>query len=125
MLLLNIFSVLNFYKYIIKDYEICDSLKYKISYCVFYRSYYTLQEIVKSNTDFCKNKYLKLDNKTFRNAIFHYNLQGKLNENELDEDDIYYGLLRKQLNLTTDEFKENIDNYIDEMSNEIRLLIFS
>lgn len=129
LLLLNILSVLNFYKYIIKDYKICDSLKYRIGYCVFYRSYYNLQEIIKSNTDFCKikivlDKYSKLDNRTFRNGIFHYNLQGKLKENELDYNDIYCGVLKKQLDLTTDEFKENIDNCIDEMSNEIGSLIF-
>lgn len=126
LLLLNIFSTINFYKYIISEFDICDSLKYRIAYCIFYKTYSDLKEISKENKDFndifAINKYTLLYNKDFRNNMFHYNFQNDLEE--IDENEMYYGLINKQLKITEEEFKKILNDYINEIHIIINEMIF-
>ena len=68
------------------------------------------------------NKFSLLYNKNFRNNMFHYNFQNDLDE--IDENEMYYGLINKQLKMTEEEFKELLNDYINEIHIIINTIIF-
>lgn len=126
LFLLDILSVLNFYNLIIREANICESLKYRIGYITFYRTYHNLNKILDKKVEMkfnnlnkiCK-KYNVLDNRVFRNGMSHYNIVDKLDIIDLKPNEMYLGLINKYLKMDDLYFKNALDNYCEELSNEI------
>ncbi len=130
LFLLDNLSILNFCKLILLNSDICDSLKYRMAYISFYRTYHNLLKLFEKEINckfkrinlICKN-YSLLDERTFRNGMCHYNIIDKLEENEIIKDELYYGLISKYLKINDSEFKTFLINYFDELSLEIEKVI--
>ncbi|MBQ8892117.1 MAG: hypothetical protein IJ068_04615 [Bacilli bacterium] len=125
---LDILSILNFCKEIIYYFEICDELKYRIFYLAFYRTYHNTIKLVEKDDKYLNinnilKKYYNLDNKVFRNAMFHYNITDKINSNEIKFDQMYYGIIFKYLKMSDIEYKKSIINYFTELSSAISNII--
>lgn len=130
LFILDNLSILNFYNLIIRNFNICDSLKYRIAYVSFYRTFYNLNKLFEKSFDekleginkICK-KYSCLDNRIFRNGICHYNITDKLDNSDIDRNEMYLGLIKKYLKIDELTFKNMLNNYYSELSNEIENLI--
>lgn len=128
LLLLNILCPLNYYKYIIRSFNISKSLKYRIAYIVYNRTYNNLFKIAEKNklNSVLKllDKYNYLNNVDFRNKIFHYDIYNEISDNEFVKEEMYLGLIKKELKVSEKKYIKDIDNYIDDLSIEIEKIIF-
>ncbi|MGN1338643.1 MAG: hypothetical protein ACI4WW_09250 [Candidatus Coprovivens sp.] len=129
LLLLNALCSLNYYKYLIREFSISNSLKYRIAYIVFSRTFNNLYKITEKNGLISiltiLKKYDYLNDKKFRNKIFHYDIYNEISANEFNKNDIYLGLTNKIFKITEKEYIEDIDNYIDDVSTIIEQTIFN
>lgn len=131
LFLLDILSIINFCNEIIYRFNISESLKYRILYIAYYRTYHNLNTIFNTNTDKLNNlklihdKYKILNNRIFRNAMFHYDFSDKINETELDDTELYFGLIKKYFKINQFEYKILIKNYFNDISSAIESIIFN
>lgn len=122
---LDILSIINYCIVIIDKFEICDELKYRIFYLAYYRTYHNLKIVVdNSSNDYLsikKNikKYEFLDNKNFRNSMFHYYLVDKLEENEIINDQMYLGIIYKYFGINDVDYKKQLKSYLKETSDSL------
>lgn len=120
LLLLNILCSINYYKYIIRNFNISNSLKYRIAYIVFSRTFNNLKEITDTNyltsIRVILDRYNCLNNKYFRNKMFHYDIYNDLTNKEFKGEEIYLGLINKYFNISEKEYMKIIDKYIDDIS---------
>ena len=65
------------------------------------------------------NKYEVLNNRAFRNCMFHYDISKTIEENEI-KDEMYIGIIRKCLNISDKEYIKLIDQYMNEMSKTLK-----
>lgn len=131
LFLLNILSIINFCNEIIYKFNISESLKYRILYIAYYRTYHNLNIIFAVNISELNNlklihsKYDVLNNRIFRNAMFHYDFTDKIDESELDETELYFGLIKKYFKINQFEYKNLIKNYFNDVSSIIQNIIFN
>lgn len=130
LFLLNTLSIINYCVEIIDTFNICDELKYRIFYITFYRTYHNMNTIVNDKHEYPQikkilNKYKTLDNRTFRNSMFHYDITDKLKPNEVNIDEMYYGIISKYLKMNDTTFKNNLKNYLVDASDEISKIILN
>lgn len=127
LLLLNILCPLNYYTYIIKKFNISSSLKYRFAYIIFCRSYNNLIEILKNNKLILIEKIIKkydyLNNKNFRNKIFHYDIHKLLQLENYNKNEIYLGLIKQELQVSQVKFMKDIDEYFIELADIIEKAI--
>lgn len=95
-------------------------LKYRLGYVVYDSTYGNILKVIeKSNNREIGEKiekYKCLDNRKYRNCMFHYNLVQDLEEKEI-KDEMYLGIIYKYLSITEDEYIKLIDGYMYEISN--------
>lgn len=129
LLLLNALCSLNYYKYLIRKFNISNSLKYRIAYIVFSRTFNNLYKITEINELqsilTILNKYSYLNNREFRNKMFHYDICNEISVHEFNENDMYLGLINKIFKISENDYIKDIDNYIDDISIEIEQTIFN
>ena len=119
---LDILSIINYCLIIIDKFEICDELKYRIFYLAYYRTYHNLKIVVNNNfNDYLSlkkiiKKYEFLNNRNFRNSMYHYYLVDKLEEDEIINDQMYIGIndtdYKKQLKSYLKETSDSLSEYI-------------
>ena len=71
------------------------------------------------------NKYAYLNNREFRNKMFHYDIYNEISVYEFNENDMYIGLINKIFKISENDYIKDIDNYIDDISIEIEQTIFN
>lgn len=122
---LDILSIINYCIVIIDKFEICDGLKYRIFYLAYYRTYHNLKIVVdNSSNDYLSikkiiKKYEFLDNRDFRNSMYHYYLLDKLEENEIVNDQMYLGIIYKHFGINDIDYKKQLKSYLKETSNSL------
>ena len=122
---LDILSIINYCIVIIDKFEICDELKYRIFYLAYYRTYHNLKIVVDNNSnDYLAikkiiKKYNFLDNRNFRNSMYHYYLVDKLEENEIINDQMYYGIIYKYFGIDDIDYKKQLKIYLKETSDSL------
>ena len=129
LLLLNILCSLNYYKYLIREFNISNSLKYRIAYIVFSRTFNNLSEIAEINKLYSilsvLKKYDYLNNREFRNKMFHYDIYNEISIQEFNKKDMYLGLINKIFKISEKDYIKDIDSYINDMSIIIEQIIFN
>lgn len=129
LLLLNTLCSLNYYKYIIKEFNISNSLKYRIAYIVFNRTFNNLKEIGGANNLksllVALKKYEYLNNKYFRNKMFHYDIYNEISIEDFDKNEMYLGLISKIFNISEKSYIKEIDDYINSIPSIIEKIIFN
>ena len=119
LILLNSISIINFYKFIICKMNVRKELKYRLGYIVYDSSYGNIMKVVqKDKINKIKEKLEKyecLNNREYRNCMFHYNMTKNLTEEEI-KDEIYFGIIQKYLHVTEDEYIRLIDEYMYEIA---------
>lgn len=128
LLLLNALCSLNYYKYLIREFNVSNSLKYRIAYIVFSRTFNNLNEIAETNKlhsilSVLKN-YDYLNNRKFRNKMFHYDIYNEISTQEFNKNEMYLGLINKIFKISEKDYIKDIDNYIDDLSDSIEQVIF-
>lgn len=128
LLLLNVLCSLNYYKYLIRGFNVSNSLKYRIAYIVFSRTFNNLNEIAKINKLHSilsvLKKYDYLNNRKFRNKMFHYDIYNEISTQEFNKNEMYLGLINKFFKISEEDYIKDIDNYIDNLSDNIEQVIF-
>ena len=129
ILLLNALCSINYYKYLIREFNVSNSLKYRIAYIVFSRTFNNLNKIAETNKlnsilNVLK-KYDYLNNREFRNKMFHYDIYKEISIQEFNKKDMYLGLINKFFNISEKSYIKDIDNYINDMSIIIEQIIFN
>lgn len=119
LILLNSISIINFYKFIICQMNVRKELKYRLGYIVYDSTYGNIMKVVqKDKINKIKEKLEKyecLNNREYRNCMFHYNMIKNLTEEEI-KDEIYFGIIQKYLHVTEDEYIRLIDEYMYEIA---------
>lgn len=130
LILLNNLSLINYYKLIIADVKIVNSLKYRIAYILYYRTFYNLSIILYNldnkefeNLKYILNEYTILDNRIFRNGICHYSLKDKLDDSEIDNAEMFLGMIKKYLKINELNFINLLNDYFNKISCEIESII--
>ena len=84
--------------------------------------YNTYNNIVKLSNKFSNKllnesmkKYRYLNNISFRNCMFHYDISENLSEDEIIEE-MYFGIIYKYFNINEDKFIKDIDEYMNSVS---------
>lgn len=119
LILLNSISIINFYKYIICKMNVRKELKYRLGYIVYDSTYQNIMKVIekdkikKINGEF--RKYECLNNREFRNCMFHYNLTQNLKEEEI-RNEMYMGIIYKCFGFSEDDYIKLIDEYMNEIS---------
>ena len=128
LLLLNILCSLNYYKFLISDFDISNSLKYRIAYIIYNRTFNNLDKIVEANKlhsiKTVLDKYANLNNQSFRNKMFHYDMYKVIDNNNYKKNSVYLGLVEKYFNISEDDFMKQIDNYFNELPLIVERTIF-
>lgn len=115
LLLLNNISLMNFYTEVITKMTNNDFLKYRIAYIIYDCTSSNLKKI--NNKDAIPELEKVLDyskiinNKSFRNCMYHYNIESVINEDEI-HNGLFFGLIEKCLKIEIEEFKEILDQYM-------------
>lgn len=129
LLLLNALCSLNYYKYLIREFNISNSLKYRIAYIVFSRTFNNLYKIavVNSLSSILNilRKYDYLNNRNFRNKMFHYDIYNEISIHEFNKNDMFLGLITKIFNISEKDYIKNMDDYIDDISTIIEPTIYN
>ena len=128
LFLLDILSIINFCLEIIDSFDICSELKYRIFYIAFFRTYHNMNNVLKyvgnyTHLERILNNYEYLDNSFFRNSMFHYDITDKLEQYEVNINEMYYGIISKYLKTTDYTFKKDLTDYLVTVSTEISSLI--
>ena len=96
--------------------------KFKIAYLQYY---YLCEFIPELNAVNGTNLFINdgLRNSGFRNCLAHYGLGQYLSENELYSNDLLKGLTKKAFNLDYYEAKKLLYSFLDELTDQIKILI--
>jgi hypothetical protein len=115
LLLLNNISLMNFYTEVITKMTNNEFLKYRIAYIIYDCTSSNLKKmnIVK---DIPKLKDILnameiLNNRDFRNCMYHYNIESVINEDEIKMN-LFFGLIEKCLKIEIEEYKSALDYYL-------------
>ncbi len=124
-LLFSIICSVNYTTKFIGQYFV-DEIPQKFKFA--YLQYYYLCDFIKelnsvNGTTFYINNSLK--NREFRNCLAHYGLGQYLSETELIDNDVLKGLTNKAFGMSYLEAKDKIYFYLDELTKQIEIEIFS
>lgn len=121
-----LFSVLCSINYAIKFVEeyFVEEIPQKFKFA--YLQYYYLCDFIPQLND-CNgtNFYIdrSLKNRNFRNCLAHYGLGQFLNEEDIFQDDVLKGLTYKSFNMDYYTAKEKLYGYLNDLSNQIKVMI--
>lgn len=134
LLLLDEMSIINFYRFIITKIMNNNETKYRLGYIVFFQTIKNIETIIQLNNrvsmenDLSKlskeiDVYKDLVNDRYRNCMYHYDICNDLNKEDIIHDEMFFGLIKKHLNINETEFKDRINMYIENVSNLIEGII--
>lgn len=133
LMLLDELCSINFYRNIIRKFHLRASTKYRMAYITFNKTYNNIKKCIQINKDLQLNvlmyeiedilsKYSYLNERNFRNCIFHYDLKNNL-ENEEVKEELYFGIINKYLKIPEQQFKKNLNDYFNTISRLLTNLI--
>ena len=132
LILLNYLCAINYCERVFLRQKICDSLKYRLAYIVYNK---TFVEIAKINTDLPEVfmgessalicKYGKLNRKEFRNCMFHYDMAQEIEQYDFDSEEMYLGAIKSKLAMNEAEFKLLLRNYFLDARRMLEHVCFS
>ena len=115
LLLLNNISLMNFYTEVITKMTTNEFLKYRIAYIIYdsTSSNFKKMNIMKDIPGLEKllNSIQFLNNREFRNCMYHYNIESAINEDEI-QIGLFFGLVEKYFRVGKEEYKIILDNYL-------------
>lgn len=117
--LFSILCQINFILYCVDKYIVPEiPVKLRFSYLLYYYLLRIIPEVnerMKSDFLLCNN----WDSQLFRNAMAHYKLGVSLKDNDIDENDMMYGLTHKIWGLGYEKIKINIILQLTNLANQI------
>lgn len=123
LMLLNSISILNFYNNVIVKMVTRNELRYRLGYIVYDSTSKNVEKICEDQK-FSETfkKYEILNNRSFRNCMFHYDLTKDLSDFEIKEE-MYHGIIHKYLGINERKYIELIDNYANEMDSFLEKMV--